>query len=298
MEQLKLIKHTEIDKNRWDKAISQAPNSRVYALSWYLDALNNGWHGLIYGDYEFCMPIFQSQKYGLKYIYQPTYSQQHGVFPNPEPKVFSLFLEKLVRLAPYIVIAYNSHNKLSTTKFKLQTKPNYILPLNATYDQIRSNYSRSHKRYINQAYKNVTISEITIEQYIELKKSNSESFIDNKTIATLQKIAATASSKGLCKLIGAHLDGNQLTAAGVFLNNGNRILYLNGVSNSEGKKLRSMYAIIDNIISKYAGQELTLDFEGSTIDGVATFFSRFGAEPEYYTIAKRNTIPILKYFMK
>jgi hypothetical protein len=298
MQELKLIKHTEIDREKWDNNISNATNSRIYAKSWYLEQLNSNWCGLVYGDYEYIMPVFKARKYGLNYIYQPTYAQQHGIFPNPTPEITALFFKKLSELAPYITISLNSENEISQKKFNIEKKPNYILHLIRPYEKIRAKYSKSHKRYINQAIRNINISKINFEQYIELKKLNSTKYLNEKTIETLRKIIVAASEKKLCTILGAFSEDNILTAGSVFINANNRILYINAVSNPLGIKLRAMYAIVDHIISENAEKELTLDFEGSSISGVADFFSRFGAQPEYYTVAKRNSIPILKHFIK
>jgi len=42
------------------------------------------------------------------------------------------------------------------------------------------------------------------------------------------------------------------------------------------------------VIQKYAGQGYTLDFEGSEIPGVATFFRKFGAKNSPYPSYERQ----------
>jgi hypothetical protein len=65
---LKLItylKHTEIDKYKWDACITRASNSLVYAYSWFLDVVSPNWDALILDDYTAVMPITHRKKYFL-----------------------------------------------------------------------------------------------------------------------------------------------------------------------------------------------------------------------------------------
>lgn len=298
MQEIRLIQNKQIDRKKWDSTIEQAQNSRIYAFSWYLDQVAPNWKGLIMGDYKFVMPLATAKKYGLKFIYQPTYAQQHGVFPNPSQKITNLFLEKTTKIAPYIIIGLNSENEGTNKKLSYSKKPNYLLNLNQPYIEIRKNFSKSHKRYINKAKKDVVIKEnIYIEDYLALKQKSSDGFINEKNISVLKSIALQAKQKNIFNIIGAYHNDN-LCAGSLFICSNQRILYLNAASNQEGLEFRAMYALVDYFIKKFANQNITLDFEGSSIEGIAAFFERFGAVPEYYTIAKRNAIPILKYFMK
>lgn len=299
MHTLQLIAQKDINLKKWDHTILQSENSRIYAYSWYLDIVAPKWNGLVYGDYEYIMPVIQSKKYGLKYIYQPTYAQQHGIFPNPNPNITKQFLQKLAKLAPILVLAFNSENKIVDERFELSGKPNYLLPLNKPYAEIKTEYSKSHKRGINSAKKNIKIiNQVGIEQFINLKQAVSEAYINNNNIEVLKKILTTCIKKGMCEIIGALDTNNELCATAVFIRSGSRLIYLNGTSNAIGKKYRAMFAVFDYMIQQYAGENISLDFEGSSIPGIADFFKRFGSKPEYYTVARKNSIPLLKHFIK
>ena len=67
---------------------------------------------------------------------------------------------------------------------------------------------------------------------------------------------------------------------------------MNALSSKEGKELRAMFFLIDQYIQMNAEKELTLDFEGSTLPGIARFFSGFGATPETYYRMKHNRLPV------
>jgi hypothetical protein len=65
------------------------------------------WDALIWGDYEFVMPLTPKRKWGITYLYQPTFCQQLGIFP-PAPdsvqKEFSQFLQKKFRFIQFNII--------------------------------------------------------------------------------------------------------------------------------------------------------------------------------------------------
>ena len=88
---LRYLKHDELDFSSWDRRISSADNSRVYALSWYLDRTAADWDALVWGDYEYVLPVTLKSKFGIKYLYQPLFCQQLGIFPEPDPEIAGLF---------------------------------------------------------------------------------------------------------------------------------------------------------------------------------------------------------------
>jgi len=52
-----------------------------------------------------------------------------------------------------------------------------------------------------------------------------------------------------------------------------------------------MYAIIDYIIQQYAGTGFVLDFEGSEISSIETFYKGFGATHQPYYHLRINKLP-------
>ena len=69
----------------------------------------------------------------------------------------------------------------------------------------------------------------------------------------------------------------------------NVINYLKGVLTEEGKKNGAMYAMFDYIIKSNAQTGKVFDFGGSDIEGVATFYKKFGAyDNSYYSYEKNH----------
>src|SRR6478609_9229707 len=79
-DQIRYVKRKDIDTQKWDECIRNASNSIIYVYSFYLDAIAEQWDALIRNDYEAVMPLVWNEKLGIKYIYQPFFMAQTGVF--------------------------------------------------------------------------------------------------------------------------------------------------------------------------------------------------------------------------
>src|SRR6201996_2749611 len=78
---IRYLPHDDIDVARWDHCIENAANSLIYGFHFYLDHMAAGqWDALVLGDYEAVMPLTWRSKYGIRYLYQPPYTQQAGIF--------------------------------------------------------------------------------------------------------------------------------------------------------------------------------------------------------------------------
>ncbi len=83
-----------------------------------------------------------------------------------------------------------------------------------------------------------------------------------------------------------------LTAAVLVASFKNRIYYLSPVSSALGKEILSMTFLVNNLISEAKMKNLIIDFEGSSIEGVARFYAGFGAQKEFYGYWKKFKILI------
>jgi len=58
----------------------EAVNGMVYGCSWYLDIVCPEWEALVQDDYEAIFPLTCNRKFGIRYLYQPFFTQQLGIF--------------------------------------------------------------------------------------------------------------------------------------------------------------------------------------------------------------------------
>ncbi len=173
-------------------------------------------------------------------------------------------------------------------------RKNYLLPLGNSYENIESFFSANTRRNIAKAKKNgfSFVQGIRLDTYLNFKSANLPPGVSNTAIQTLKNIIAFGQYKGIGEIQGVFTPDNELCAAVYFCRWKDRVIYFNAVSSEEGKKLGGMYFLLNHFIEQNAGKNLTLDFEGSMIPGVARFYAGFGATPETYFQLKINRLPL------
>lgn len=300
-DQLKYLRNTEIDYSRWDHCILNAPNCRVYAMSWFLDCATENWDALIFGDYQYVMPIPRFSKFGLKYVRQPDFCQQLGVFPSPEPEIQSLFALEIAKRFWYIELQLNSANDPAWfAGFELTTRKNHLLPVFETYPTLFSRFSTNAKRNLAKAEKESLIisRSLSIHEFLNHYKDFSVGVPGKNSFDTLKKIITKSISLGNGILTGAYDRFNNLCAGVFLIRSVNRIVYLCAFSTPEGKQNSAMFAIVNSMVKEWAGTGYILDFEGSMIDGVARFYGSFGTFTETYSFVRLNNLPLILKFLK
>ena len=296
------IEHKDIDSEKWNRCIDNSPNCRVYGYDWHLDRTAIIWDALVWGDYEFVMPLPYRKKWGIKYLYQPLFSQQLGIFPNPTEIIKEIFYTELLENFKYSDFQINSKNSATSNEkdINFAARVNYLLPLNQDYNLLSKSFSKNTKRNLVKANKNKLslVQGIRLEEYLEFKQENLVASLNKKDFASLKSLIAFGQYKGFGKIYGVYSEDNKLCAAVYFCRWKNRVIYMNAASNELGKELRGMYFLVDKFIKNHAAQNITLDFEGSMIPGVARFYNGFGATPETYFQLKFNRLPLPLKWLK
>jgi len=288
---IRLVPNKDIDRTKWDRCNQLSANSSVYVNCWFLDIVCPDWNGLIWGDYEYIMPLPFRRKFGISYLAQPIYAQQFGIFPEPEDTILTEMLEWVTNHFKYIRLSLNPMNRNHHSGFIIEERNNYFLSLNLSYPDIAENYHPKTRRNIRIAKRSVFILKtISPAEFLHLKH-RFPGVENDEHQNTIGKIITTALwlQKGM--IYGAYSPENELCGAAFFLFDSKRVYYLNSVSSDTGKELRAMYAIVDQFIQDYSGKNLILDFEGSQNPGIAHFYQRFGTEYEIYQHVYRNTLP-------
>ena len=139
---IKYLKHHQIDQKKWDVCIRKAVNGNIYACSWYLDLVHDGWEALVENDYERVMPLTAGKKFGVSYLFQPYFTQQLGVFSSSKlnPEIVQTFIQSIPAHFKFVEINLNSFNKISNGSAFLLNK-NYILDLINPYEKILKKYA-------------------------------------------------------------------------------------------------------------------------------------------------------------
>lgn len=279
------VKRKDIDVVKYNACIENSIQSRIYAFSWYLDIVAENWDVLVLNDYEAVMPIPWKRKFGVKYVAQPPFCQQLGIFSLQEFNETKerLFLKKVKRIFLKINYAFNADNLKNNNK---NIRINYVLPLNNDYEFLFKGFNKGRKHAVKKSIKNnLSLGTISVKQILKLHKENYHyegfrSQILVKLIPTLLEI-----EKAEMLAVYQH---EKLLGATVFLKDENRIYYLFAAFNNLGKSLQAPSFVINKIISAYAKSNLLLDFEGGNITSIGRFFKSFGSKKTIYHVCKTN----------
>ena len=287
------LRHTEIDRIKWDSTIAQSLCDLPYAYSWYLDVVCPMWEALATEDYAYVMPLPLKKKWGISYLIHPIWVQQLGVFSAQE--VTTEIFESFRRRIPYLVYDFNINylNKGCLSNCS-SVKTNLIVPYSKDMATIRKGYNSNTKRNISKAQKaGLRIGEAGVEEFVSLWKS------ENTTMrwdlhSTIQPLVEAAfsqfsifNSQFQPRLFGVYKD-DKLIAALFGMQTRERFIYLIPVSNQAGKEHSAMFLLVDYILENICcPQGLTFDCEGSMIEGVARFYRGFGAEEQFYASISR-----------
>jgi hypothetical protein len=294
--QIKYLQYNEIDKEKWDACIANAPNGLIYAYSFYLDCMAKHWDGLVFGDYEAVMPLTWNKKYGFYYLYQPAFTASLGVFgKNLNEWLIDDFIIAIPKKFKLIEISLNFGNIFSSPPPFINRSSNYILSLNRSYEELYKVFRDNHKRNINKAFqlgctiaKKVSVDEIIKLNEIQLKQISGTKPED---YPNFKKLYEQLKAKGQAKTYAIVDPKNQILSSAVFFFSHHRAYYILVGNHPDGKTLGASHALIDAFIKDHAKQNLILDFEGSDIRNLAFFYEGFGATFEIFPVLKINKLP-------
>ncbi|RUA27128.1 MAG: hypothetical protein DSY76_05555 [Bacteroidetes bacterium] len=287
---IKYLKQEEIDYNKWDACIDKSINSYVYAYSWYLDIVAGDWDALVEDDYKSVFPLPFRKKFGIKYIYQPAFSQQLGLFTTTllGNDKLQKFLDAIPKEFKLIEVNLNKSN-IPTQKanIKLKKNRNIELDLIPNYEILYSKYATNLKRNIKKAHKNhlSIIQNTKPEQLIDLFRENRGKDISaysDLDYTHLGRLAYLLIHKGLGQIWGVISEENNLLAAALFVQSKDRYIFLFSGLSEEGKQKAAMPFLMDSFIKKHSETKSILDFEGSNDHNLARFYKSFGSLELYY----------------
>jgi len=286
------FERNEIDNLKYDHCIKSAVNSRIYAYSWYLDCVADNWDVLVLNDYEAVMPLPWRSKYFIKYIYPPAWTQQLGVFSKNaiSQNLLKEFISSIPKKFKKVTIQFNSGNDLNL--FKTQNRVNYILPLNKDYEEIYNRFNKNRKRVLNNDSYDCKISdELCFAELILIAKRHYTflSFTDFD-YKKLKGLVNYLFKSNRILIYGISKIDNELIGGVLFLKSDYRITYLFSIMTPIAKKNNITSRTINLVIKEYSNSNYTLDFEGSMILGIASFFKSFGAVSEFYYQYKKDRL--------
>ena len=282
---MKLVSRKDLHVDKYLACLEKDRHAPIYAQVKFLDAVADNWQVLVLGDYDTVIPLPVRRSSGVKYVYQPIWCQQLGVFGNRTDvtHLINYAAKKFIKFDYCLRGAYDIGTKRS----------NLILGLDHSYLELSKRYSKNRKRDIQKAKQaGLTLrvlKEKSAIQAIALRETRYLKFERNYS----QRIENLINSLSQAELIGLEVCHGARKVAGLFgIQNKDRIYFLHPFTFKEheesAKNHGAMSFLVDSIINHHANSNRILDFEGSMVPGVARFYSSFGAQEEIYTHVKKS----------
>jgi lipid II:glycine glycyltransferase (peptidoglycan interpeptide bridge formation enzyme) len=252
------------------------------------------------------MPLTHKKKFGIKFLAQPLFTQQLGVFSTRSitNEIVKSFIDAIPTYFRYIVINLNKYNQLSPLPTNHKINHNFELDLIFSHEKLFHKYSENTQRNIAKAKQgglSVKSNTCSVNDFINLVKNNVKLKKENlpqEKYNDISKIINFSLQGHFGEIISVYSKENKLLAAVFFIFSHKKAIYLFAASTEEGKKSRAMFLLIDEFIIKYSEKNLILDFEGSNIEGLARFYHGFGATDCEYITIRQNRLPFPLKFLK
>ena len=298
----------QIDRARWDHCVQQASNARIYGETTFLDHLCDHWDGLIINDYETVMPLPWKQKWGIRYVVQPAFYQQGGLFgKHAEDKVI---LEQCIQLTRnkfrFAETTLNSQNPTDANSrlYTMAYRQNFVLDIRTAFEQIEPTYSSYLAHRIRRSLKNeLTIRQelpaTTIIQEYQNRYARKIKGFSTTDFARFTRYCYYLQTANRLHVLSVHTKDGEWIAGAILLRDQHRLYNAVSCLKPDGKKQGANYFLYDQVIRTFSGKNLLLDFEGSDISGIAYFYEKLGGEKEWYPFIRYNQLPrIIRYLKK
>lgn len=290
------LKHQDIDKQKWDSCIEQSQFPIAYAYSWYLDCVSPNWAALVIEEaekYIAVFPLTERKKMGITYLAQPFFCQQLGLFHLKERETNIVpFIEYINKNYAHHEISINESN--TCYEITETERTNLLLDLSPSYELLFSGFNNNRKRDFKKANQSGYYVKKSDQMSAFITFFIEQKGIDLKDLKTddyqlLNKIFDASKIHQANKLYFVTGENNEIISACLFVETDNRIIFLLGTSNPEGKQKGVMTFIFNHIIKENCNKNKVLDFEGSNLEGVANFYKSLGGKQKKYISLKGNS---------
>ncbi len=111
------------------------------------------------------------------------------------------------------------------------------------------------------------------------------------------QVCETAKKKGYLLIRKVMDNTGAIFAIALFFKDKKRLYNIMSTVTAPGRQCEANHYLFNNLIKEFSGELLILDFEGSSIQGIASFYQKFGAVNEPYFFLRYNNLPWpFKYF--
>jgi len=291
---VQLLHRDKIDLQAWDAAVTE----HAYGLSWWLDAVTDGrWWGIVAGDYRCVIPLPVRLNAGpLKLVDSVPFTQHcgpHGLLPADPLELLKAVPNswRIRSLRLYLANVYPAANP----RFNFQPRTNYELDLNAPYTDLAKGYRADLRRKLRD-HLPTPPDTWDAGAFVAFYREHTGNRFGMKAreYKIMRRLLDTAEAHGAGNIYVLRGTQDEPVAALFIARRGRRLINLMASSSTAGFRQHGMARLLDAVIREFAGRNFLLDFEGSDIKGVATFFRGFGAERvAYQQLGDHSLVPTI-----
>jgi hypothetical protein len=282
------IRYADIDFQKYDDCLKTSVQKNFYANKYVLDHLCEQWELLIYGDYEFVMPVPLKRKFGFKIVLSPLFCQQLGVFGPVENKIiendFYHFLLENYKIRYY---PFNFQNRVNAITKK---KKNYFVS-RTDYKILRKYYFKGRKSTVKTA-QYLTFKELKLESSVTFCRQNFKGLDKKKDLDKFFNYLIFLEKQKILRVFGAFKESELASVA--LITDFDEKLSLLGLINDEELKADNGASFLIDYLLKENIQQKSFDFMGGSIRGIEVFFKSFGSELQEYAIIENSKKDLIK----
>ncbi len=289
---IRKVKYSDIDFDKYQICIEKSIQRNAYADKSILDHLCENWEILIFGDYDFVMPIPLKRKYGFQFVLMPLFCQQLGVFGSEiDVKIERKFLKFLYKHYRIVYYAFNFQNGFGEN---LVNRKNYFID-KKPYAFLRKGYFKGRKSTVKVA-QYLTYKEVQLDENSEFIKNNFKGLTKKNDLEKFLNYLRFLDEKKSLKLFASFKE-EQMTNLAIIISTENRFSLLGLVNDNAYKTDNGASFLIDRILKENI-EYTSFDFMGSTIRGIEVFFKSFGSDLQEYAVIKNSTKDLLKNLLR
>ena len=288
----------------------------VFHQSWWLDVVaKKSWNYMIEieDDNTFgVLPYLEERKFGFRFLGMPPFTPFLGpsiISHKDKSEIKIELIRSLLHQLPQyhvfkqnMIIDKSNLNVFKEGGFGLSKRITYKILTEVSEDNLWKKISSTRRRRIIRGGEKLEIrNDERVTEFIKIQERtfSRQGIKPPQSLEILKKIVKKSMemNSGILLMSGSKDDSNDCQAAGFFVWDRNTMYYIAGGYDDSDKKGEAMSFLLWNGILLAKEKNLTLDFEGSMVPGIAEFFRSFGSEPStYYQVVKVKPSLLRFYF--
>lgn len=274
---IRLIKHADLDKNKWSSAVHYSTRGNIYGYWWYLTNTVKEWDGIVEGEYETVFPLIPVDSDVLA---------SNELVPELGIYSVNVLSEKRVRaILSAIPDQYKKYNfrlnagvKVPTDMgFMTSTRINHQLMLDKPYEELEEHYSDHQRRELAKALSSgvAITSNVKPEALADFYKEYTTDKNVDFNFHAYQRIMYNALHRGIGFASAIITREQEYLAMGFFLFTHGKVMRLFSFESPKGKSVGANALLFDMLLRTNAGRPVLLDFNDF---GQDSFALDFGAQ--------------------